>query len=281
MIICILDSESGIKLVYKSFMKTNIDEDIVSGFLTAFHNFSMIEFRQGLESIEMAGLRWIYILESDYDLLFIAADKTNVKTETLLGNLNVIRNEFVKEYGKIWKKRGNSWTGDINIFKPFEDKIIDYYTQWKEVKSVEELADFLDILGIFQRIFIILRKIIKNRMYSKSRDKILAGIKREYFNLISREEYNENEDLKGISFSKKHWFNIIDSSLMNSERKIVIKFLKENLIIVVDILKKVQGRKLSYKYFDQEGIFAYIINNMKMLRELNLDIFFLELFLLL
>lgn len=281
MIIWILDSESGIKLVYKSFMKTNIDEDIVSGFLTAFHNFSMIEFRQGLESIEMAGLRWIYILESDYDLLFIAADKTNVKTETLLGNLNVIRNEFVKEYGKIWKKRGNSWTGDINIFKPFEDKIIDYYTQWKEVKSVEELADFLDILGIFQRIFIILRKIIKNRMYSKSRDKILAGIKREYFNLISREEYNENEDLKGISFSKKHWFNIIDSSLMNSERKIVIKFLKENLIIVVDILKKVQGRKLSYKYFDQEGIFAYIINNMKMLRELNLDIFFLELFLLL
>lgn len=281
MIIWILDSESGIKLVYKSFMKTNIDEDIVSGFLTAFHNFSMIEFRQGLESIEMAGLRWIYILESDYDLLFIAADKTNVKTETLLGNLNVIRNQFVKEYGKIWKKRGNSWTGDINIFKPFEDKIIDYYTQWKEVKSIEELADFLDILGIFQRILIILRKIIKNRMYSKSRDKILSGIKREYSHLISREEYNENEDLKGISFSKKHWFNIIDSSLMNSERKIVIKFLKENLINVVDILKKVQGRKLSYKYFDQEGIFAYIVNNIKMLRELNLDIFFLELFLLL
>jgi hypothetical protein len=281
MIIWILDSESGIKLVYKSFMKTNIDEDIVSGFLTAFHNFSMIEFRQGLESIEMAGLRWIYILESDYDLLFIAADKTNVKTETLLGNLNVIRNQFVKEYGKIWKKRGNSWTGDINIFKPFEDKIIDYYTQWKEVKSIEELADFLDILGIFQRILIILRKIIKNRMYSKTRDKILSGIKREYSHLISREEYNENEDLKGISFSKKHWFNIIDSSLMNSERKIVIKFLKENLINVVDILKKVQGRKLSYKYFDQEGIFAYIINNIKMLRELNLDIFFLELFLLL
>ena len=281
MIIWILDSESGIKLVYKSFMKTNIDEDIVSGFLTAFHNFSMIEFRQGLESIEMAGLRWIYILESDYDLLFIAADKINVKTETLLGNLNVIRNQFVKEYGKIWKKRGNSWTGDINIFKPFEDKIIDYYTQWKEVKSIEELADFLDILGIFQRILIILRKIIKNRMYSKTRDKILSGIKREYSHLISREEYNENEDLKGISFSKKHWFNIIDSSLMNSERKIVIKFLKENLINVVDILKKVQGRKLSYKYFDQEGIFAYIINNIKMLRELNLDIFFLELFLLL
>jgi hypothetical protein len=280
MIIWILDSESGIKLVYKSFMKTNIDEDIVSGFLTAFHNFSMIEFRQGLESIEMAGLRWIYILESDYDLLFIAADKTNVKTETLLGNLNVIRNQFVKEYGEIWKKRGNSWTGDINIFKPFEDKIIDYYNQWKEVESIEELADFLDILGIFQRIFIILRKIIENRMYSKSRDKILSGIKKKYYHLISKEKYSQNEDLKGISFSKKHWFNIVDSSLMNSERKIVIKFLKENVINVVDVLKIVQGRKLSYKYFDQEGIFAYIINNIKMLRELNLDIFFLELFLL-
>ncbi|TXT60752.1 MAG: hypothetical protein BAJALOKI2v1_80044 [Promethearchaeota archaeon] len=281
MIIWILESESGIKLVYKSFMKTDIDEDLVSGFLTAFHNFSMIEFRQGLESIEMAGLRWIYILESDYDLLFIAADKTNVKTETLLGNLNVIKNQFIRDYGEIWKKRGNTWTGDIKIFEPFEHKITDYYNQWKKVETIEELADFLDILGIFQRIFIILRKIIENRMYTKSRNKIMSLVKSKFEDLKRSIEFNISEELQSISFSKGQWFDIIDNNLIDSDRKLVVEFLKKTLMIVIESLKSVKGRDLSYKYFDQEGIFMYLINNIKMLRDLNLEIFFLEIFLLL
>ncbi len=53
MIIWILESDSGVKLLYKSFLKTNADEDIVSGFLTAFHHFSMVEFNQSIDSIEM------------------------------------------------------------------------------------------------------------------------------------------------------------------------------------------------------------------------------------
>ena len=35
MIIWILNSDSGVKLLYKSFLKTDADEDIVSGFLTS------------------------------------------------------------------------------------------------------------------------------------------------------------------------------------------------------------------------------------------------------
>ncbi|GAG66783.1 unnamed protein product, partial [marine sediment metagenome] len=62
----------------KSFLKTDADEDIVSGFLTAFHHFSMEEFHQSLESIEMGGLRWIYILEPNFKLLFVAADVKTV-----------------------------------------------------------------------------------------------------------------------------------------------------------------------------------------------------------
>jgi len=79
MIIWILNSESGIKILYKSFLKTDADEDIVSGFLTAFNHFSMEEFHQSLESIEMGGLRWIYILEPKFKLLFVVADVKEVK----------------------------------------------------------------------------------------------------------------------------------------------------------------------------------------------------------
>lgn len=63
MIIWILESDSGIKLLYKSFLKTDADEDIVSGFLTTFNHFSVMEFKQSIDSIEIGGLRWIYISE--------------------------------------------------------------------------------------------------------------------------------------------------------------------------------------------------------------------------
>ena len=49
MIIWILENDSGVKLLYKSFLKTDADEDIVSGFLTAFNHFSVMEFNQSID----------------------------------------------------------------------------------------------------------------------------------------------------------------------------------------------------------------------------------------
>ena len=94
MIIWIVESDSGIKLLYKSFLKTDADEDIVSGFLTAFNQFSMMEFKQSIDSIEMGGLRWSYIVEPKYNLLFVAASTKEMKTEILKTRLDVIKNAF-------------------------------------------------------------------------------------------------------------------------------------------------------------------------------------------
>ena len=118
-ILGIISASQGTKLLYKSFLKTSADEDIVSGFLTAFYHFSMIEFQESLDSIEMGGLRWVYILEDNYKLLFVAADTKDTKTEFILARLNVIKNAFIKQFDSIWEKRGHNWDGDINIFLPF------------------------------------------------------------------------------------------------------------------------------------------------------------------
>ncbi len=134
MIIWILNSDSGIKLLYKSFLKTDADEDIVSGFLTAFHHFSMEEFHQSLESIEMGGLRWIYILEPKFKLLFVADDVKNVKTGILMVRLNVIKEAFLKEFEPVWIKKKHSWDGNMNVYLPFLKVIEDYYGQWEEVE---------------------------------------------------------------------------------------------------------------------------------------------------
>jgi len=281
MIIWILDAESGVKLLYKSFLKTDADEDIVSGFLTAFHHFSMVEFKESLDSIEMGGLRWVYILEEKFKLLFVAADTKNVKTEMLMGRLNVIRNSFIKEFEPTWVKKGHTWDGDINVFLPFLNEIEDYYNQWGEVEDLEQVADFFDILGIFQKILIMLRNIIENKMYSKSKSMILNKIEKTYKSFKTQEDFKNKPELKNISFNKDSWFNIIDINLIKSDKDLVIKNLKSILSDIVKILSEVKGNNLCFKYFSDEKIYAYIFNNMKLLKDLKLDTFVLETFLLL
>jgi len=279
--IWVLDSESGTKLLYKSFLKTDADEDIVSGFLTAFHHFSMIEFQESLDSIEMGGLRWVYILEDNYKLIFVAADTRDTKTELILARLNVIKNAFIKQFNSVWEKRGHNWDGDINIFLPFLNEIEDYYDQWEEVESLAKTADFFDILGIFQKILIMLRNVIDNKMYSKSRNSILNKIEELYNTFITPKDIKSSDELKNITFSKESWFNLIDINLIKSDKDLVIKSLESIISGIVNILKQIKGKNACFKYFSEEKVYAYIFNNLKLLKDLKLDLFLLENFLLL
>ena len=280
MIIWILNSDSGIKLLYKSFLKTDADEDIVSGFLTAFHHFSIEEFHQSLESLEMGGLRWIYILEPKFKLLIVAADVKSVKTEILMGRLNVIKEAFLKEFEPVWIKKKHSWDGNMNVYLPFLKVIEDYYGQWEEVESLNQVADFFDILGVFQQIFIILRNILENKMYTKSKDLVLNQIEKAYEKLKKQEEYKKQPELENITFAKESWFNIIDISLLKCEKEVITKYLKSILYETIHILLDVKGKNLCLKYFSEEKVYSYIYNNMELLKDLNLDMFFFELFLL-
>jgi hypothetical protein len=276
-----MDAESGVKLLYKSFLKTDADEDIVSGFLTAFHHFSMVEFKESLDSIEMGGLRWVYILEEKFKLLFVAADTKHIKTELLLGRLNVIRNSFIKEFESAWEKKGHSWDGDINIFLPFLNEIEDYYDQWGEVEDLAKVADFFDILGIIQKILIMLRNVVENKMYSKSKSMVLNKIELVYKKFTKQQDFKGTPELKNISFDKESWFNIRDINLMKSDKELVIKNLKTILAEIVNILKEVKGKNLCFKYFSDENIYGYLFSNLRLLKDLKLDTFLLEKFLLL
>ena len=281
MIIWIVESDSGIKLLYKSFLKTDADEDIVSGFLTAFNHFSMMEFKQSIDSIEMGGLRWSYIVEPKYNLLFVAAGTKEMKTEILKTRLNVIKNAFIKEFDPVWERKGHNWDGDINIFLPFLKLIEDYYNQWQEVETLTQTADFFDILGIFQNIFIMLRNIVEKKMYTKSKNEILDQINLVYESYQSQDACKNEPELKNISFSKESWFDIIDINLIKCDKELVINSLKYFLTQVVKVLKEVKGDNLCLKYFREEKVYRYIFNNMVLLKDLYLDMYLLELFLLL
>ena len=68
--------------------------------------------------------------------------------------------------------------------------------------------------------------------------------------------------------------------MLKCEKDIVIKFLKSILTEVVKTLKEEKGKNLCLKYFSEERVYTYIFNNMDLLKDLKLDMFLLELFLL-
>mgnify|MGYP006290097583 FL=1 len=94
--IWILDADSGVSLLYTAYMDFHVNEDLVSGLLTALNQFSSVELKQPIESIEMSGLRWVYLSDPNSGLLFIAADKKDVSADLLSARLNVIKQTLYK-----------------------------------------------------------------------------------------------------------------------------------------------------------------------------------------
>ena len=279
--IWILDSKSSLKIFYKSYLKTNIDEDIVSGLLNAFNQFTMSEFHQPIESIEMGGFRWIYLSDIEYNVLFIAADTKSVSTEKLRNKLNIIKETFINNYKQVWINRGNTWSGDLKVFIPFEEQIDNYFYDWEEAEIFQQLGIFQQILGIFQQILILINNILENQIGKEKIENILKRIEDIFVDFQNQPEIKDDLELRKISFTRDSGFNVIDINPTACDPIIAKTNLIKILINIIKIFKEEIGIGLSLKYFREASIYDYLFNNMELLRELNLDRFLLKSFLLL
>ncbi len=275
-----LDSESGITLLYKPYLDIPVNEDLVSGLLTALNQFTIMEFKQGIESIDMGGLRWVYLLDKYSGLLFIAAGGKDVNAEILRPRLNVIRQafiqEFVKDKGQDWRK---SWTGNVEMFNPFKEVIDQYYNDWLAAESVTSIAEFYDILGIFQQLLFDILSVL-HRFNEDSRERVYKKIEVMFENYQNNDYVKSNPELCKISFSRETGINIITINPNNCDYIIVEKQIINLIRRVVDTIKSEHGHFKTLKYFIEEDVITYILNNMVNIQKLNLDKFLLELFLL-
>lgn len=275
--IWILDSDSGVTLLYQPYQDLMVNEDLVSGLLTALNQFTVFEFKQGIESIEMGGLRWVYLEDNDSNLLFIAADNKNVSAEILRARLNIIKKSFLQEYVERKNYDRDEWDGNTEIFAPFKQTIDEYYHQWKEAESITTIAEFFDILGIFQQILNIIMNII-SRLDQK--EKLIKKLHKMFYRFRNYPEFQEDQELQKIAFTPESGFNIININPNACDMMLVERLLINLLRNCVEILKKELGRKESLNYFMEENLFSYLINNLVLLKELNLDKFLLSLALL-
>lgn len=278
--IWVMESDSGITLVYKPYMDFPINEDLVSGLLTALNQFTIVEFKQGIESIEMGGLRWVYISDKDTNLLFIAADSKDVTAETLRARLDVIRYTFIQQYAHKGNRWGTKWAGNVEIYKPFENVIDEYYTQWKQAERITTVAEFFDILGIYQQILNLVINVIEGHLSEERKEIIYVKIEQMFKHYSDLEIVKKNPELSKITFERRVGFNIINIDPMNCDMFIVEKQILGLIRRIVEILKEEEGYFPSLKYFVKENIFDYLMSNFNLLNDLNLFTFLLQLFLM-
>ena len=277
--IWILDSDSGVTLLYKSFMDLPVNEDLVSGLLTALNQFTIMEFKQGLESIDMGGLRWVYIMEKEANLLFVAAGPKDLHAEILRARLNVIKQAFIQEYFSEKEKPKKKWNGNVETYLPFKKIIDQFYSDWLAAETISTIAEFYDILGIFQQIFFdVLATIQKIPIGSKGR--VYNKIEKMFENYKNNEYVKNNPELSKISFSRDSGINIITINPNNCDMVVVEKQIINLLRRVINEIKNEIGQNESLKLFLEENVLNYILNNIDMLHKLNLDKFLLQLFLL-
>ena len=278
--IWILDSESGITLLYKAYMDLPIDEDLISGLLAALNQFTTYELKEGIESIEMGGLRWSYLEEKDANLLFVATSEKNISSNMLKARLNVIMHSFLEKYVSKNKEEWKTlWKGNTEHFVAFKDTIDEFYTQWLTAEDISTIAEYFDILGVFQQILNLLVNVIEAHFTTEKKENIYNQIESMFTNYLSHKYVQNNPELSKVSFHRSSGINIINIDPTNCDMLVVEKQIINLIRRITEMIKHEEGYYVTLHYFIEENVFDYLISNINLLNELNLFKFLLQLFL--
>jgi len=137
---------TGICLIHRKYGSIEFNQDLVSGFLTALKDFS-VEFSKGSGELKVIDMQIFYLMLvfKEGVLITAAADK-NDDAKVCHKALSDIIDTFVEEYGD----KLRDWSGDIRIFKPFEEKI----DKILERGRISEFPLKIPILKIFKKDFV-------------------------------------------------------------------------------------------------------------------------------
>ena len=198
--IWIIDDLSSTAVFYKNYSAMDIDEDLVSGLLSALHNFSEVELKgsHGIESIAMGGLSFVYVDNKAYNLLLIAADEKSTDPKTMKFRLEKIMDAFVQRFELTPEKWVEIWNGNVTKYADFYEITDEYISQWRQAEKVMSAANSLDLMGVAQQILNLFTNIIKNAFTSKKEKELHFQILKALTGLLKRPEYNK--DLKSRKF---------------------------------------------------------------------------------
>lgn len=105
--------KSGECVIYRSYGESEIDENLVSGFLGAAFSFGSKVSGRNIESVFLKDKKFVFLTKDN--LIFGAYADGN---DTVKEELEIIRDEFIGTYGNL-----EDWDGDRDRFLDFLPKL--------------------------------------------------------------------------------------------------------------------------------------------------------------
>ncbi|MFX1301993.1 MAG: nitrilase-related carbon-nitrogen hydrolase [Promethearchaeota archaeon] len=110
----------GVPCYSKDFIEQiNIDNSIISGFLTGISNFAK-EIKGGeIKALVFKNFNFIYSYSIEFNCIFVIVIDINDLEEEARSKVELMKKEFIKRY----KPYLENWTGNVSVFQEFDEFI--------------------------------------------------------------------------------------------------------------------------------------------------------------
>ncbi|MFX1392352.1 MAG: ADP-ribosylation factor-like protein [Promethearchaeota archaeon] len=110
-------TKDGKSLIFRNYGETEIDRDLLAGFLSAFSGFMKEISRSDIKSSSTEDFKYYYTVINSL-MIVVCADPEDEDVQ-INSKINKIKSKFLEKYGDILKDESN-WDGNRTIFYQFE-----------------------------------------------------------------------------------------------------------------------------------------------------------------
>ncbi|NVM19454.1 MAG: GTP-binding protein [Candidatus Lokiarchaeota archaeon] len=114
-------TRDGKSLLYQNYGNSDVDRDLLAGFLSAFSGFMKEISKSDIKSTATDEFKYFYTI-IDEIIIVVCTDLVDDEA-TVNTKITTIRVKFIEKFGKLLKS--GEWTGNRNIFTEFERDVDD------------------------------------------------------------------------------------------------------------------------------------------------------------
>ncbi len=112
-------TRDGKSLIFRNYGDTEVDRDLLAGFLSAFSGFMKEISQSDIKSTATDEFKYFYTIIENI-IIVVCADLMD-DDSVLNQKINSIRAKFMEAFGSMLQK--GSWDGNRSIFEPFEKEL--------------------------------------------------------------------------------------------------------------------------------------------------------------
>lgn len=114
-------TRDGKSLLFRNYGSSDVDRDLLAGFLSAFSGFMKEISQSDIKSTATDEFKYFYTIIDDI-IIVVCSDLTD-DDSVINTKITTIRVKFIEEYGDLIKS--GEWSGNRTLFKEFERKLDD------------------------------------------------------------------------------------------------------------------------------------------------------------